>query len=106
MSNVLRAGLFSKTHATITNKLKERLTLTLHCKSADLGMHVLPFNQIYGTQFYCSFKWENSPQMYFDIYIKDRDGNICFERCCWNIQPSGPCLTSDDHLSYFNWNSH
>ncbi|RDX89113.1 S-protein-like 29, partial [Mucuna pruriens] len=83
------SSFFGKTHVSVTNALKQKEDLTIHCKSADddLGVHLLHFNQAFewsfrpkligNTQFYCSFQWQKYPLVWYDIYIAKRDRYIC-----------------------------
>ncbi|WCJ36772.1 hypothetical protein M5689_017952 [Euphorbia peplus] len=108
----------AKTTVKITNDLGATKDVLIRCKSADddLGKHTLRYKQSYSfrfapafiknTQFYCSFKWDSKTH-WFDIYIRDRDTNYCYEKivCDWKIKASGPCLyiTSKYYFCY-DWN--
>lgn len=104
------------TLVTITNNLEGNADLHLHCKSADddLQEQFVPSNQNYhfsfepryligNTQFYCSFQWENSPVVYFDIYIETRDQYVCY-LCNWIIKKEGPCRLDRFQRTCYDWN--
>ncbi|KAK7374271.1 hypothetical protein VNO80_07699 [Phaseolus coccineus] len=108
------------TDVYITNHLEGREDLHIHCKSKDddLGEHVLHINQafhisfgtnyFFGTLFFCSFQWGNSPLLHFDVYDQDRDFYKC-NHCEWYVQKDGLCRLEQqrDH-SYvrkcYDWN--
>ncbi|KAK7374275.1 hypothetical protein VNO80_07703 [Phaseolus coccineus] len=105
---------WAHTDVYITNNLEGLEDLNLHCKSKDddLGQHVLHNNQdfhisfntnyFFGTLFFCSFQWGNSPLFHFDVYDQSRDFYIC-DDCKWSIRKDGPCrfeLQKDLSYSY------
>jgi len=109
------------TNVYITNDLEGREDLNIHCKSGDddLGQHVLNINQAFkmsfgtnyfwGTLFFCSFQWGNSPLLHFDVYDQSRDYYLCDE-CKWYIKKDGPCRFEqqpDNSNIYkcYDWNS-
>ncbi|KAK9690899.1 hypothetical protein RND81_09G162000 [Saponaria officinalis] len=98
----------AKTHVIIVNDLGEGIELTVHCKSKDddLGLHKLPFKELYefsfkpnilwpATLFYCSFEWGNELRS-FNIYDEKRDYQVCHDKCYWNVYKAGPCLIIND----------
>jgi len=89
-------------NVTITNHLEGDEDLYVHCKSKDndLGLHLLHINQtfhwsfgtniLFRTLFFCSFRWENGPLLYYDIYKETRDLLVC-DNCIWDFRKTGPC---------------
>lgn len=98
-----------------TNGLEGGKNLTMHCKSKDddLGIQVLtpgatwmfkfhPNWFMWGqTLFFCRFSWEGIDYRYFDIYIQQRDDQICHD-CCWTIKADGPCSCPCGRACDFN----
>lgn len=117
LSATIEAGVLPRAHVRIINNLRPDLNLTIHCKSknADLGTHLILYEQnfefdfslnFWGTTLYfCSMAWKYSLQ-YFDIYIQDRDQRLC-KVCVWSIRATGPCMCNYKTGKYdncFGWN--
>ena len=100
----------------ITNALKVKNELIVHCKSSndDLGVHKLTpwisydFSfrpNFWGTTlFYCSFEWPGSFH-YFNIYIDKRDRKNCDNiLCSWYVSEQDVCMfnykTNDNDICY------
>lgn len=105
---------------TIFNDLGEGLNLTVHCKSghSDLGVHKVAYPKgffafnfrpnFFGTTLYfCGFRWPDSPLHMFDIYVFQRDREVC-GKCFWKIREDGPCMFNYETKEYdlcSNWNN-
>lgn len=102
-----------KTTVRITNT--ESAKLTVHCKSKedDLGAHELAKGAFYEfkfmpdvillkTQFFCGFQWTGQPLRHFDVYIEERDVEVC-TFCPWLAKLNGPCLQLD-YSKCYPWN--
>jgi len=107
------------TQVRIFNFLGNGIRLTLHCKSKDddlqeqvLGnlMDSWEFEfhpNVWGTTlFFCSFKWENEPTVWFDVYVASRDITVCGYICWWEIKTIGPCLIVSQGLQCFPWTAY
>jgi len=104
----ITCGRYSRVTVTIINGVQKDpypTDITLHCKSKDddLGFHTLKLEESYmfsfkprfpfGTLFFCSFTWKESPQLhYIDIYDFKRDK--C-KHCTWRMNKGGGCRDSD-----------
>ena len=91
-------------HLKITNALKSREQITIHCKSGDddLGVHNLTAwtdfdfkfrpNFWETTLFYCSFQLPDAFH-YFDIYVDKRDRKKCnLTECLWLVMEQYMCM--------------
>ena len=102
----------------ITNALKSKNQLAVHCKSSndDLGVHMLTplasydFSfrpNLWGTTlFYCSFQWPSSFH-YFNVYIDKRDRDNCESMLCsWHMSEENVCMfnyKTDNYDICYNW---
>ncbi|TKY68114.1 Plant self-incompatibility S1 [Spatholobus suberectus] len=112
---LLVSNVLGRTNVTIINDLEGNQDLTLHCKSKDddLEMQVLAFNEVYSwnfgyhhfgrTLYFCSFKWEDTPLMWYNIVDQFKDREKCYKLCYWYIKENGPCRIESDHLSCYKW---
>ncbi|KEH22591.1 putative plant self-incompatibility S1 [Medicago truncatula] len=104
---------YSRVTVTIINAVAKDpypTNITLHCKSKDddLGFHTLKLEESYmfsfkprfpfGTLFFCSFTWKESPNRhYIDIYDFKRDR--C-KNCRWRMNKDGGCRDHDGTGSF------
>lgn len=97
-------SLLPKTHVRIINTLEDRTNLTLHCKSKDddLGVHVIGLfdffefsfrPNVFGrTLYFCDMWWDQAAPHRIDIYVEQRDINLC-KVCFWSVKADyGPCM--------------
>ncbi|KAK9677682.1 hypothetical protein RND81_11G160500 [Saponaria officinalis] len=96
-------GVLEETTVSITNQLGKGTNLQVHCKSKqdDLGIHQLPFQSSYqftfvpriwgDTLFFCGFVWNNTLHWY-DIYVQDRDAEVCGVACFWDVYEEHACV--------------
>ena len=107
-----------RVHMKVYNNLENGLVLTTHCQSKndDLGVISLPKggtfefsfkpNIFATTLFFCRMDWKGASH-YFDIYIYNRDYDLCPHTCWWSVKERGPCLYDNDSGKYdlcYPWN--
>ncbi|CAL0327940.1 unnamed protein product [Lupinus luteus] len=93
---------YTHIYILIKNGLDAGTPLTIHCKSRDddLGVHVIKYVEefkfqfqysiLQNTLFFCVFTWDSKLYL-FDIYVQNRDLNICSPDCKWSITRDHPC---------------
>ena len=111
---ILPLGINGRTHVRITNTLDGYPDLTFHCKykDEDLGLQHLRYGETFefifkprffgNTVYSCTFQWPGACRL-FDIYVENRDLNLCTD-CNWNIKQSGPCrVVSSRQTDCYPW---
>jgi len=61
-------------------------------------------NYFFGTLFFCSFQWEHSLFLYYDVYNQGKDNYKCDDDCTWYVHKDGPCRYEFQALNCYAWN--
>ncbi|GAB2228995.1 hypothetical protein Droror1_Dr00023129 [Drosera rotundifolia] len=99
----------ARIHVRIFNKVPDKATLVVHCKSKDddLGVQYIPYGGLFEwtfnlnhneffvtTLFFCGYHWHEKKVM-GDAFDADRDLDRCGQFCDWTADAMGVHGTND-----------